>query len=314
MLDSMKITASAPAKIILYGEHAVVYNQPAIAVPVSSLRVTASAENSTHLQIIAADLNQILPIDVQSQSVDDALTLTVRLVLEKLRLPPPLVNITLESQIPLASGLGSGAAVSTALARVLSKVLNYPLSDLELNQIVYEVEKIHHGTPSGIDNTVIVYEKPVYFRRTQPIEILNIAKPFTLIIADTGHAALTRVAVGDVRKLYENNPAEIQPVLDEIGQIVLQARMAIERGNIDELGSLMQQNHTCLQRLTVSSLELDNLVQVAMDAGALGAKLSGGGRGGNMIALVTVQSCESVEDALRQAGAVRIFRTTVADQ
>jgi len=310
----MRIIASAPAKIILYGEHAVVYNQPAIAVPVSSLRVTASAEASTHLQIIAADLNQVLPIDVQSHSVDDALTLTIRLVLEKLRLPPPLVNITLESQIPLASGLGSGAAVSTALARVLSKVLHHPLSDVELNQIVYEVEKIHHGTPSGIDNTVIVYEKPVYFRRTQPIEILNIAKPFTLIIADTGHTALTRVAVGDVRKLYENNPAEIQPILDEIGGLVKQARMAIESGNIDELGSLMLRNHAYLQHLTVSSLELDNLVQIAMDAGALGAKLSGGGRGGNMIALVTPPSCEAVENALWKAGAARVFRTTVAAQ
>lgn len=307
----MSITASAPAKIILFGEHAVVYNQPAIAVPVSSLRATASAEPGDKLQIIAADLDHVLPIDIQSQVVDDALSLTVRLVLQHFQAPPPSVSITLESKIPLASGLGSGAAVSTALARVLALVLDEQFSEAELNQIVYEVEKIHHGTPSGIDNTVIVYEKPIYFIRTHPIETIHINTPFTFVIADTGHAALTRVAVGDVRKLYEVNPTQVQPVLDEIGQIVSEARTAIQVGAVDTLGSLMLRNHNCLQQLTVSSPELDNLVQAAMAAGALGAKLSGGGRGGNMIALVKPETSLTLENALREAGAVRVFTTTV---
>ncbi len=310
----MSFTSSAPAKIILFGEHAVVYDKPAIAVPVSSLRATASAEESNIFQIIAKDLDRVFPIDIRSQVVDDALALTVYLVLQHLKLAPPPVSITIQSQIPLASGLGSGAAVSTALARALGKVLGHELSDFELNQIVYEVEKIHHGTPSGIDNTVIVYEKPIYFIRSKPIEIIDIAKAFPLVIADTGQQASTRISVGDVRKLYENTPNEIQLILDEIGQIVEQAREVIETGALERLGPLMLRNHACLQQLTVSSSQLDHLVQVAIDAGALGAKLSGGGRGGNMIALATFDTINAIEDALHHAGAVRVFTTVVDKQ
>jgi mevalonate kinase len=92
---------------------------------------------------------------------------------------------------------------------------------------------------------------------------------------------------------------------------VKQAKIAIENGEISALGPLMLQNHTLLQQLTVSSPELDRLVDAAVNAGAAGAKLSGGGRGGNMIALVTLDSAESVRQALLKAGAVRVFDTTV---
>jgi mevalonate kinase len=312
------IEASAPAKIILFGEHAVVYGQPAIAVPVSSLRARASVspavESGSGLRIFAADLNRTLPINVESARVDDTLSLTARLVLEKLR--PPLANftITLQSDIPMASGLGSGAAVSAALARALSAALGTPLGDEALNELVYEVEKMHHGTPSGIDNTVIVYEQPIYFRRGLPIERIRIGSPFTLLIADTGQGALTKIAVGAVRDLFNANPEAIQPTLDAIGALVRNACDAIASGDISALGPLMLQNHELLQRLTVSSSELDTLVEAAVGAGALGAKLSGGGRGGNMIALVTSATRESVRDALLSAGAVRIFETTVEEK
>ena len=305
-------TFSAPAKVILFGEHAVVYEQPAIAVPVSSLRASATYEPATHgLTIHAIDLNKVLPVDVGDEVVDDALIATARKVLEQLHSPPPKANVKLQSTIPMASGLGSGAAISTALARTLIAALDKTTSQEALNDIVYEIEKIHHGTPSGIDNTVIVYEKPVYFIRNQPIETLAIGKPFTLIIGDTGQGALTKVAVGDVRKLVEADPVKMQPVLDEIGSISQQARAAIESGEITALGPLMLRNHTLLQQLTVSSPELDTLVQAAMDAGAIGAKLSGGGRGGNMIALVQPETSEKVQQALLKAGAVRAFITTV---
>jgi mevalonate kinase len=244
--------------------------------------------------------------------VDNALTATARLVLKTMNTAPPDITVTVRSVIPMASGLGSGAAVSTALGRALSAAIGQPINNEALNALVYEMEKNHHGTPSGIDNTVIVYEQPVYFVRGKPIRKLTIGKSFTLLIGDTGQGALTRVAVGDVRKLFEAEPAHIQPILDAIEKLVLKARDAIEHGDIDALGPLMMQNHDLLQKLTVSSPELDKLVQAATNAGALGAKLSGGGRGGNMIALVTPQSSETVRQALLEAGAVRVFETTVA--
>ncbi len=302
--------ASAPAKTILFGEHAVVYRQPAIAVPIAGLRAFAeAAPNQNGLRITAADLD--IPVNVDTETVDHALALTARLVLKFLNASPPDVTINIRSDIPIASGLGSGAAVSTALARALCDVLGQQIDDTDLNTLIYEVEKIHHGTPSGIDNTVIVYERPVYFIRDQPLETLMIGQPFTLLIGDTGQSASTRAAVAGVRDLYERDPQRVQPMLDAIGEIVRHARSAIEHGDLAALGKLMQRNHDLLRDLTVSSPELDTLVAAAAKAGALGAKLSGGGRGGNMIALVMPELREQVEAALLDAGAVHIYTTEV---
>jgi mevalonate kinase len=305
------LRTDAPAKIILFGEHAVVYGQPALAVPVSSLRASTTITPGNGLKIIAADSNETLPVDMTTADVEHALIVMARLVLDFLAIPPPDVTITLTSKIPLGSGLGSGAAVAAAVGRALAVAVNHAISDEDLNRLVYEVERLHHGTPSGIDNTVIVYEKPVYFVRERPIELLSIGKPLFVLIADTGRTALTRVAVGDVRKLYEEQPQEIEPVILSIGTIAQKARQALESGDLQTLGNLANQNHRLLQRLTVSSFELDALVQAACDAGALGAKLSGGGRGGNMIALVTEETVSTVHDALLKAGAVRVIKTIV---
>lgn len=308
------IETSAPAKIILFGEHAVVHEQPAIAVPVSGLRASASAipqAPGSGLRIVAADLNETIPFDIGAELVDNALLQTVRLFLQTTGLPAPDLTITLHSQIPMASGLGSGAAVAAALTRALNQACGSPLNDEQINALVYEIEKLHHGTPSGIDNTVIVYEQPVYFQRQHPIERIRIAAPLHLLVADTGRGALTKIAVGDVRSLYEREPARIGAVLDSIGALVREARAALESGNISALGPLMCRNHEYLQTLTVSSPELDTLVAAAVAAGALGAKLSGGGRGGNMISLVTPEIADAVESALFHAGAVRVFRSII---
>jgi mevalonate kinase len=310
------IEASAPAKVILFGEHAAVYGQPAIAAPVSSLRAYAAVEANppgvSGLHIEAPDLNQRLPVDIRAESVDNALTLTAQLVLKALRAEPPDATITLRSRIPIASGLGSGSAVSTALARALCRAVARALDDAALNRLIYEVEKIHHGTPSGIDNTVIVYERPVYFVRDQTLETLSIGAPLTLLIGDTGIGASTKIAVGDVRALYETQRAPTEAAIRAVGQISEQARAAIEGGDLIAVGGLMNRNHDLLRQLTVSSPELDQLIDAAREAGALGAKLSGGGRGGNMIALVTPEMSDQVERALLAAGATRVFKTTVA--
>ena len=311
---SVALQTSASAKIILVGEHAVVYTFPAIAVPVSSVRAYAHvqpAENPSGLHIAAQDLAQVLPIDLNTDLVDNALALTAHLLLKSVGKAPPDATITLHSDIPMASGVGSGAAVSTALARALCIALNIELPLADLNAIIYEVEKVHHGTPSGLDNTVIVYEQPVYFVRQQPIQTFSIGGDFTFLIADTGKGALTKTAVGDVRMLYQTQPTRIQPIFNQIGVLVDEARIAIERGDTHTLGQLMTRNHALLRDLTVSSDELDTLVSAAINAGALGAKLSGGGRGGNMIALVTPETQSAVQKALIEAGAVRVFSTTL---
>jgi len=219
--------------------------------------------------------------------------------------------VHLSSQIPIASGLGSGAAIATAVARLLCQVLERPADPEFINTLVYESEKRFHGTPSGIDNTVIVYETPIYFVRDKPIERLTLIGSYTLLIGDTGVRAPTHIPVGDVRRLYEAEPDRIGPVIEAIGKISRDIRHLLLGGDASAIGRLMTDNHRLLQTLTVSSSELDSLVMAALKAGALGAKMSGGGRGGNMIALVTPQTRAAVKDTLLQAGAVHVLETTL---
>ena len=312
------INASASAKTILFGEHAVVYGYPAIAVPISSLRATAEIIKQTgrdsgiHIKAPDIDKELILNFDAkQLDQINDALSTTVKLVIDKLGVKIPSWDITIQSTIPLASGLGSGAAVSTAIARSFISAFGKSVDLQTLNEIVFEVEKIHHGTPSGVDNTVIVYEKPIYFIRDKIIEPFEIKHKFSLIIADTGHPAPTKIAVSDVRKLYETDKKNTVTTLEAIGKIAEEGRIALVSGDHCQLGVLMTQNHQLLRDLTVSSPLLDKLVEVAIQAGALGAKLSGGGRGGNMIALVTAETQEAVTIALKKAGAINTFLTTL---
>ena len=153
---------------------------------------------------------------------------------------------------------------------------------------------------------------PVYFVKGQPIETFRVGQSFTLVIGDTGISALTRESVGDVRKLWEADKAKWEEVFGHIGRIARRARGIIESGMWEQLGELMNQNQTLLQEMTVSSPELDALMEAALSAGALGAKLSGGGRGGNMIALVRPETAEAVSSSLKDAGAKRTIITQVS--
>lgn len=307
--------ATAPGKIILFGEHAVVYGRPAIAAPVSQLRATAVVEDSRipGIRLLAADLGTDIQLDEAAE--DDPVAAVVRQLQTAAQLARlPDLTITITSQIPIASGLGSGAAITAAVIRALALHLGlaHLSSDDWVSNLTYEIEKIHHGTPSGIDNTVVAYEKPVYFVRRQPqnlIETFAVGEPLRLLVADTGQSSSTKAVVGDVRRLWQANPARFEAIFDGCGRIVWQARQAIEVGDVALVGRLMDDNHQLLQDMTVSAAALDALVLTARQAGALGAKLSGAGRGGNMIALVTVETETAVAQALQQAGARSVLTT-----
>lgn len=304
--------AFAPGKVILFGEHAVVYGQPAIAVPVTQVKASATvapAPPGSGLTIVASDLGVNFRLDTAPP--DEPLTAAARLTLFHCSTAEPDATLTLRSTIPIASGLGSGTAVSTALIRALAEFLGCPMETAGLSALVFEIEKIHHGTPSGIDNTVVAYAQPVYFRRGQPVERLAVGAPFTLLIGDTGIRSSTREAVEQVRESRRRDPARYDALFDQIGDVANQARRAIEAGRVDALGPLMDENHELLIELGVSSRELDELVEAARLGGAMGSKLSGAGRGGNMVALVEEDCVEEVAEELREAGAVRVIVTRI---
>lgn len=303
--------SSAPGKIILFGEHAVVYGRPALAVPVTQVHADVDVSDSSRpgIWIDAPDVG--LHAELNTLPSDHPLASVIHNFLFIARVSQfPNLEIKIASTIPVASGLGSGAAVTVALVRALAAHLNYSMTDDEVNSFAYEIEKLHHGTPSGIDNTVITYAKPVYFIKSSPIETFRVGQPFTIVIADTGISAPTKESVGDVRRLWLYDKSRWESVFDKIAEVSFTARRAIEQGHWQMLGELMNENHQLLQKLTVSSPELDALVSTACNAGARGAKMSGGGRGGNMIALVTPDTAESIANSLREAGA----RNTIISQ
>jgi mevalonate kinase len=307
--------ATAPGKIILFGEHAVVYGRPAIAVPVLQVRakatVTFDPKNAPGkvflrapdigLESVLSDLPEDHPLAAVIWKAASAMNLS----------HIPACTIQVATNIPIAGGMGSGAAVSVAILRAFSTSLGHPLSDEQVSQLAYEVEVIHHGTPSGIDNTVITYARPVYFEKGKKIEVLKVKHPFTLVIGDTGVQSPTANVVGEVRRAWEKASEPLEAFFDAIGAISASAREAIEAGSVEHLGPLMNENHARLQDLNVSSPALDRLVETARSAGALGAKLSGAGRGGNMIALVTPENSEVVARTLTNAGAKRTIITEV---
>jgi mevalonate kinase len=305
-------SASAPGKIILFGEHAVVYGRPALAVPVTQVHADVEVTDALRagVRVDAPDVG--LNAELHTLAHTDALRNAIENVFRALGIStPPYLNIKINSTIPVASGLGSGAAVSVAIIRALSAHFGHTLNNEQVSALVYETEKLHHGTPSGIDNTVVTYARPVYFMRGQPIETFHAGRAFTIVIGDTGIPAPTRESVGGVRKLWEADKKRWEKTFSKVGTVVQLARKAIETGETGKLGTLMDENHALLQEMTVSSPELDKLVLMARAAGAEGAKLSGGGRGGNMIALVRPERAEQVADALMAVGAKRTLVTVV---
>jgi mevalonate kinase len=309
--------ATAPGKMILFGEHAAVYGQPAIAVPLANRVATATIEDSAENTTLSLpDLNTTYNLPIADNADDIPLIKAIQLVQETVGLAtlPPL-RMTVTSDIPIAGGLGSGAATSAALIRALLTHLGAEADDARVCALTYAIEELYHGTPSGIDNTVVSYNRPMWFVKQEPhnlIEPIAVDTPLRLLIADTGIRSATKDVVGDVRRQWLADPALFESLFDKCGRLARQARQALIDGDVLGLGALMTLNHIQLRRMTVSCRELDDLVDEALNAGALGAKLSGAGRGGVMLALIDEDKEEAVREALLETGAVSVWHTDIS--
>lgn len=304
------IPASACAKTILVGEHAVVYDQPAIALPVSTLRVRTTIEPGIGLEpgtVLIKIPGLALDTDLTSLPKDHPVAIAIQATLDRLGIrEQPSFRLHLSNNFPLGAGLGGSAAIAVAIARSLSAFLGHPLEQAEVNAVAYLAEQSAHGKPSGIDNTVVSLEQPIYFQRGSRPEILKPGANFPFLIADTGVSKYTQDVVGDLaQKRAENN--EIQKIMSSIGKVSEEGRKSFITGNLSRLGFLMDQNQSLLESLAVSSPELENLIMAAHNAGALGAKLTGGGRGGCILALIEADKRKAIEQALLNAGARQTF-------
>ncbi len=308
-------SATAPAKTILVGEHAVVYQRPAIAVPVfvAQAKVTIQplikAPNGV-VHVVAPEID--LDCALTDLPAQHALQVVIRSMLKEMDIPRlPAMRIIIRSDIPTAAGMGSSAAVAVALIRAIAKFLGRALPLEVINRLAYESEKIHHGTPSGIDNTVITYGQPIFFQKSQSPQVIHLSHPITLVIADSGVSASTAEWVGGVRSRWQKDTAAYEAYFDQIAELTLASRQALENGALESLGQYLNRDHHLLAKIGVSIPILDHLVDAARAAGALGSKLTGSGGGGNIIALCTASNQNAVEAALRTAGAVRVLTTEI---
>ena len=276
--------ATACGKLILCGEHAVVYGQPALALPLTDLRARVKILAQTGFRLEAPDLQLHCSLQ-RAQMHRHPLETSIWQALDFFQVELNQVTIQVQSDLPMGCGLGSGAAVTAALFRALSIHLNHPITLQDELNFIHGIEKLYHGNPSGIDGEVIAREQALLFSKGQKSKMLTFPAGFNLVLCNSGPAKPTHEVVAMVRRNYQQEPDKYAALFTEIGRITQSVQIALENTNISQLGSLLNKNHQLLQAMKVSSPRLDQLVQIALEAGALGAKLSGAGQGGICFAL-----------------------------
>lgn len=291
-----KVKARSNAKIILIGEHSVVYGKPAIALPFFAAEITALIEENDDGILIKSELfngklkNAPPILDGIRQLVDESLSI--------LKIEDKNIKISLKSTIPSQRGFGSSAAVSVAIAKALFTFADQTLNSETLTKLVTNAEKIHHQNPSGLDGDTIISRQSIYFVKGKENIQLTFGMDLDLIVADTGIPASTKEAV----QIVSNNLNK-ERYIEDLGILSELVLKNIAEKDAVNMGINLSNAHKALQALGVSTKRLDLLVEQAIITGALGAKLSGGGLGGCMIALSKKDKTENIIKTLKKHGA-----------
>ena len=273
-------------KIILLGEHSVVYGRHAVAVPAPVNIRTKVQDTEDEILLMIPSWGVEYRLDKNPEK-RQSFEKPAGLILDQMGLSKKGMKIEVFSDIPRGMGLGGSAAIAVSIIKALNNHFKLALNQDEINQMALESEKIAHGNPSGIDNTMATYGHPLIFRNGDNplIEPLNINETFSILIGFSSTEGLTAKTVGIVRDLWKKNPGVYEKIFDEIDSLALQSIQAIQNNDFELLGQLMNINHGLLNTLQVSTPELERLIMIARESGALGAKLTGGGGGGAVIAL-----------------------------
>ena len=300
-------SGGAHAKAILLGEHAAVYGAPALAIPLHGLGVAAQAAPATGIHLESelfsgpaydapARLWPVLTAVRAALDQQDAVTGTI---------------VRIRSSIPYERGLGSSAAVAAAVVRAIADLAQQPLSPESLYGIVQEAERVAHGNPSGLDARAVTATSPIRFQQGAAAPVA-VGRSLVFTLADSGASGSTARAVAQVRERRSTDRAGTDTLISRIAELTEAAAEDLTHGDAPALGQRMNQTHELLTTLGVSDQRLDALVSAARAAGSAGAKLTGGGQGGCIIALADdAEHAEELGRALRGAGAPRTWTTTV---
>jgi mevalonate kinase len=298
-----RAVSSAPGKIILFGEHFVVYNNPAIIAAINRrIRVAAQLNDKSRVNIKSGENSLSVPVNSNDSFImshdNSAISLfpifkCVKHVFKEKNLVNVGVNLEIDSQIPHGEGLGSSAASCVSTVAALYSLF----SDLDKNQI-YETARVMeqniHTNSSGVDcyvstfGGIMNFEPEIGFSKVRP------KKKFTLLIGTSGIKHSTGEVVSQVRQFSEKNSSVFDDLLSKARAICKKAISSMNEGNESEIGNLLNDNHKLLSTLGVSHPEIEKLIENCLDNGALGAKLTGAGKGGAVIALVPNDSSEEI--------------------
>ncbi len=311
-------------KVIMFNEHFVVYGIPAIASAIDRA-TTSSVEpwdgksecDEGHCGFVPGMClvddrpetpgYKVEKFEEQRESVNYILKAM------DLDLAENPLRVKLGGDLICASGLGASAASCTAMARALSEHFDMGLDDARINEIAYQGERGYHGTPSGIDNTAATYGGMIWFIKgeNKTLERLSMSQPVEIVVGNTGLTAKTTEVVADVRARKEEEPERFARIFKESEDLATYARKAIGEADIQGIGMLMDMNHELLQQIDVSCEELDLLVDIARNNGAIGAKMTGTGRGGNMIALTPGKDRQEKVARAIEAEGFEVLRTRI---
>ncbi len=300
-------TGKGYGKTILFGEHFVVFGLPAIASALDSVTI-ADIKVTEGSGWVVDDQRPATP-GYKKKKYKEAMQ-SIQNVIDYLKINTEnqKLEISFSGDLIAASGVGASAAQCTSLSRALNETFNFNLNDEKINEAAYEGEKAYHGTPSGIDNTASTYGGLIWFVKNldggkNTMDLLESPKKIPLVIANSGITASTTEVVADVRRLKEESPEKFENIFEDYKKIAENAKQALLKGDINTIGALMNENHTLLQKITVSGEINDKLVGLALNNGAIGAKVSGTGRGGLVIALTKdIETQDIVAKAVEKEG------------
>jgi mevalonate kinase len=301
-------------KVILFSEHFVVYGVPGI---VSAIDKKTDAEVQNIAEGITVK-DERKGAEGYAEKKRTQQKESIERMLKAMEIDPETaaLEIWLGGDLPGFSGIGASAASSVAIARAISEEYSMDLSDERLNEIAYEAEKAYAGNPSGIDNTAATFGGLIWFKRnlnggSNTIERLVVENPVEIVIGNTGIVADTKKMVAGVAARKKRNPEEYALLFEQAEDLAVAARKALMAYDLRQVGMLMNDDHRLLQEMGVSCKDLDYLVGLAREHGALGAKLTGGGGGGCIVALTPGEKRQETVALAIETEGFELLRTKI---